>query len=107
MNSPIFRQRCKVFAIAKKVRKEMDGKLITQYERRIMAPKEGIYIGYRNVHEGETETIHKKESPWIGNDKNSHRLFTHTLSRVVWVFVFNEKEKPVYVFPEDVKGESK
>lgn len=104
MNRPMFGQRYKVNAIAKKVRLEQDGKLMTQYERRIMAPKEGIYIGYRNVHEGETETINEMESPWVGNNKDSYHEFTHTLSHVVFVFAFNEKEKPVYVFPEDVKG---
>ena len=104
MNRPIFGQRYIVFAIAKKVRNEMDGKLITQYERRIMAPKEGIYIGYRNVHEGQTETINERGE--YGTVLGSYRTFTHTTSRGVFVFAFNEKEKPVYVFPEDVKRES-
>ena len=101
MNRPTFGQVCKVYAIAKKIREEKDGKLMTRYVRRIIAPKEGIYIGYRNVHEGDTKTINERGE--YGTVLGSYHTFTHTSSRVVWVIAFNDKEKPVYVFPEDVR----
>jgi hypothetical protein len=56
-------------------------------------PREGLYIGYRTLQDGETWW----EGEEIGMVFKPHRDLD------AWLVVLNERQNPVLVFPEDVE----
>lgn len=66
-------------------------------------PVTAIYIGFRVLHEGITELEHDEDGH--GRDY-SYPVFRHKSSKVVWVFVKNERSNPFFAFPDDVEFDS-
>lgn len=102
---PKFGQLCRVSAYAYKYTEgdpKDRSKFWTRLGKQSMNPRDGLYIGYRIVHEGSTEDI--KEYGEYGEVLSKHRVFIHESSREVWLIVFNERENPIRVFPEDVSS---
>lgn len=110
MNKPTFGQWCITHAYAYKfvkpnslVDKNKRYPVTTTYENTgKLLPKRAMYIGFRVVHEGVTrlEIDTDDWSTW------SYPVFERKCSKVVWVFVENERSKPFFVFPEDVEFEA-
>ena len=98
LTRPEFGQRCRVSAIAIK-EYEFKSKIetYTRWNKHPLSPhRDGLYIGYRTVHEGITEDV-KEYGTLV------QRKFTHESSREVWLIVLSERENPVRAFPEDVE----
>lgn len=57
------------------------------------APREGLYIGYRTLQDGETWW----EGEEVGTVFKRHRNLT------AWLVVLDERQNPVLVFPEDAE----
>lgn len=111
MNKPTFGQWCITHAEAYKnvrvndrINKDKRYPITTTYENSgKLPPKRAMYIGFRVIHEGVTRLEHDNDGD--GWYSWSYPVFTRKCSKVVWVFVANERSKPFLVFPEDVEFE--
>lgn len=101
VDRPEFGQKVTVKALAEKDHKGW----ITFWKKsdRWDLPREGLYIGRRNVYGGilkETPVsfydgeIDEDPSPYYFSRQSQHE---------VWLIVFNEHQNPVRAFPEDVE----
>lgn len=106
MNRPTLGQRCTLTGYASKhqsidpTKAKREYPFNTWWQRFTQTqPIQATYIGYRVVHEGITELEVDGDGEW---HTWSYPVFNRLCSKVVWVFVANEKSSPFYAFPEDV-----
>jgi hypothetical protein len=57
-------------------------------------PIEAMYIGVRNVYEGNWE--------WTSGIIDQEQYFYRKVTHRVFLFVVNEHHNPIYVFPDDI-----
>lgn len=109
MNRPQFGQWCITHSIAYKSvipnspdKKKRYPVTTTYISAGKLTPLRAMYIGFRVIHEGITRL------EVDGDDYNtwSYPVFKRACSKVVWVFVANERTLPFLVFPDDVEFEA-
>lgn len=73
-----------------------------------LQPLRAMYIGFRVIHEGITRLAIDGDDDGMGRLMNTYSYpeFKRVCSKVVWVFVANERSTPFLVFPEDVEFEA-
>lgn len=65
------------------------------YREGLNAPVDALYIGYRDVHDGDLKV-------GFDRDYGDYQYFTPSKTYRVYLFVTNERTNPIRVLPEDV-----
>lgn len=79
------------------VKHHLGTKTLWNKEERYDLPKEGLYIGKRCVYDGKMVASTQRYEDVFESD-----YFSRGEMHEIWLVVFNERENPVRVFPEDV-----
>jgi hypothetical protein len=72
---------------------------VTRFVHKRISPIDGVYIGYRVLHEGHTHT--ENEYGEYGVLLSSYQHFERTRTTLVWVFAVDERKLPIFVLPDD------
>jgi hypothetical protein len=76
------------------------GILFTTFERVETQEFEGIYVGFRVVHNGYRD-IEVEYGDYGGAELSRSVTFKRQSSRVIWLVLTDERSNPLRVFPED------